>query len=396
MEAEIRAYLESHLAKGDEIRRLVACTGPDGSHPNRGWVYDAELGFVHAPGIRSGIGVNGANISYDYEEDRARKLVNFADRTCRVHTYGDSFTHCDQVNDGETWQEYLAAHLQEPIRNYGVGAYSVYQAYRRMRKVRDTGERAEYIVLNIFDDDHYRNLVWRGLNVFAANQVRPWPGITFLPTRPYLRVDIRANTYVERDNLIATVDDLNKLRDLDFLYAEFGEDPITYLGLATETEGERSLTYLDKAAESFGLTVPADAAENIEAAVKAVFSEAALYSTRKVVELIERFCTDYGIELMFVLSYRQASIRSVLGGDERFDQGFVDWLKNRPHPVVDMCESFKTEYEHSTLDPDTFLKRYYIGHHAPLGNVFTAWAMVDEVVNCLDPKPLTYQLGVGN
>ena len=29
------------------------------------------------------------------------------------------------MNDGETWQEYLAAHLREPIRNYGVGGYSV-------------------------------------------------------------------------------------------------------------------------------------------------------------------------------------------------------------------------------------------------------------------------------
>ena len=26
----------------------------------------------------------------------------FADRPCRVNTYGDSFTHCDQVSDGET------------------------------------------------------------------------------------------------------------------------------------------------------------------------------------------------------------------------------------------------------------------------------------------------------
>lgn len=98
---------------------------------------------------------------------------------------------------------------------------------------------------------------------------------------------------------------------------------------------------------------------------------------------------------MFVLSYRGANVRSVLDGGERFDQGFVDWLKSRPAPVVDMCESFSAEFEHSALDPDTFLKKYYIGHHTPLGNAFTAWSMVDEVVNWLDPKPLSYRSGVG-
>ena len=395
MEAEIRAYLETLLPTREELQRPVASTGPDGVHPNRGWVYDAELGFVHMPSIHSGDGVNGTNTFYDYEEDGARKLISCADRPCRIHSYGDSFTHCDQVNDGETWQEYLASHLQEPIRNYGVGGYSVYQAYRRMRKVRDAGERAEYIILNIYDDDHYRNLItWlrppRTAAGLPSNSPRTRPRTTLL-TRPHLQVDVRANTCVECDNRMATADDLNMLRDLDYVCAEFGEDPLVYLALATEAEGERSIAYLDKACERFGLTVPAGAAEGIEAAVEAVFTEAAVFSTRHLVELVERFCADNRIKLIFVLSYSQASIRSVLDGDERFDQGFVDWLKRRSHPVVDMCESFKTEFEHSIFDLDTFLKRYYIGHHTPLGNTFAAGAMMDEVVNWLDPKPVTYE-----
>ena len=204
-----------------------------------------------------------------------------------------------------------------------------------MRKVRDAGERSEYIILNIYDDDHYRNLVsW-------DKSRRAGPGPPSMQTMPHLRVDVRANTCVEYDNLIATADDLAKLRDLDFVFAEFGEDPVVYLGLAKQTEGERSLAYLEKACERFGVTVPARAADDIGAAVEAVFTEAALFSTQYVVELVERFCADNGIELAFVLSYREASIRSVLAGGERFDQGFVDWLKRRPHPVVDMSEAFK-------------------------------------------------------
>ena len=388
MEKEIRSYLKKFLPTGEELQHMVARAGPDGVHPNRGYVYDAELGFVHTQSVMTGNGVNGSDTFYDYEEDGARKLINCADGPCRVHTYGDSFTHCVQVNDGETWQEYLAAHLREPIRNYGVGGYSVYQAYRRMRKVHDARGRAEYFILNIFDDDHYRNLVsW--LRPRLAGHGRP--GWT---TRPHLRVDVGAKTGVERDNPVATADDLGKLRDLDFVFAEVGDDPLVYLGLATEMGDDKSLTYLEKACERFGLAVPAGAADDIGAAVEAVFSEAALFSTQYVVEQVEQFCADNGIELLFLLSYRQASLRAMLSGGERFDQGFVDWLKRRSHPVVDMGESFRTEFEHSTFDIDTFVKRYYIGgHHAPAGNVFTAWAMMDDVVDWLDPKPVPYRAG---
>lgn len=61
----------------------------------------------------------------------ARKMQAYADRPCRINSYGDSFTSCEQVSDGETWQEVLARHLCEPVRNYGIGGYSVYQSYLR-------------------------------------------------------------------------------------------------------------------------------------------------------------------------------------------------------------------------------------------------------------------------
>ena len=36
------------------------------------------------------------------------------------------------------------------------------------------------------------------------------------------------------------------------------------------------------------------------------------------------------------------------------------------------------------------------GHHTPLGNAFTAWAVMDQVVDRLNPGPVTYRSGVGN
>ena len=130
---------------------------------------------------------------YSYEADGARKVINHADKTCRIHTYGNSFTHCDQVSDGETWQEYLAAHLQEPVENFGIGGYGVYQAYRRMLKV-EKEHPAEYIILNVWDDDNFRNLdAWRTIR---SGRKAPC-GYTL----PHLRVDLSRDTVEERENL---------------------------------------------------------------------------------------------------------------------------------------------------------------------------------------------------
>jgi hypothetical protein len=59
-----------------------------------------------------------------------------------------------------------------------------------------------------------------------------------------------------------------------------------------------------------------------------------------------------------------------------------------------MCEAFKNGFSQSSVDPDTFVKRYYIGHHTPFGNSYTACTMMDEIVNLLSPKPVSYQSGI--
>ena len=144
--------------------------------------YDSELGYVHSGGWRKD-GMDGSICTYSYDENSARSQIAFAGEPCGINTYGDSFTHCDQVNGGETWQERLAAHLGEPIRNFGVGGYSVYQAYLRMRR-EEARVPAEYIIFNIWDYDHFRSLNgWQTIN-FGKKQRR------VLPTLPYVEVNL--------------------------------------------------------------------------------------------------------------------------------------------------------------------------------------------------------------
>ena len=95
--------------------------------------------------------------------------------------------------------------------------------------------------------------------------------------------------------------------------------------------------------------------------------------------------------LMVILSFGGENIASDLSGEPRFDQSFLDWIKDKEYPVLDMRDSFREEFTQFDLDPKSYLSRYYIGHHNPAGNFFSAMAIKDRVSDWLDPKPLPYQ-----
>lgn len=205
--------------------------------------FDRLTGYVPSD-IVLGDGVDGAHTLNSYEDlgraasadpahlAVARRMINYRDRACRVNTYGDSFTQCHQVSDGETWQEVLAAHLGEPIRNFGVGGYGVFQAFCRMRAIEPASHGTAFVVLNIFDDDHIRNLDaarWFRLSRFrssAGDGLRP-----MLHANPWahLRLSPSTGRFVEQPNLLPTPEALYSLCDPAFMVDTFGRDPIVAL-----------------------------------------------------------------------------------------------------------------------------------------------------------------------
>jgi hypothetical protein len=49
-------------------------------------------------------------------------------------TFGDSYTHCDQVENDETWQTYLSRTVGADVYNFGGGGYGTGQALLRFRE----------------------------------------------------------------------------------------------------------------------------------------------------------------------------------------------------------------------------------------------------------------------
>lgn len=374
-------YLRSILPAREEVDRFLARSGADGLQPNRGWTYDPVLGWVHANAVHRGDGTHGTDTFYTYEDDGARRVLHFADRPCRIHTYGNSFTHGDQVNDGETWQSALSAHLGEPIRNYGVGGYSVYQAYRRMLHVEGQGRhRAQFLLLNIYDDDHYRNLdSWRRLR-FGRRSVCGY-------TLPHLRVHVERQSCQERDNLLQTIEEVYRLCDLDWVVQTFRDDPILAMVLASKAAPADIPARLEPVAVSFGLPPDRVGSDEAGAALRRLHTEAAFFATRRVLEMTEQFASRTGKKLMVLLSFGRENMRRALSGEPRFDQPLLDWLRSRPYPVLDLRNAFAEDYRMSRLSLETYLDHYYNGHHTPAGNFFTAWTIRDSVAHWLSPPP---------
>lgn len=143
-------YLRESAVSQEVIARFLQ--GPSWAQ------YDPELGYILGNYLPSD-GMDRSTTLSTAQTNGARTSFVYAGRRCRINTYGDSFTQCHQVSDAETWQEYLAGHLGEPIRNFGMGGYGAYQAFRRMVREERTDHAAEYLIFYIWGDDHIRSLL---------------------------------------------------------------------------------------------------------------------------------------------------------------------------------------------------------------------------------------------
>lgn len=210
-----RPSFEEFLRKGAVSREAI-----DQFLSGHGWdKFDSELGYVQGNYFSPGgvadpwRGVDGSAVLYTHQANGARTSFVYSSNAPRINTYGDSFTHGSQVNDGETWQEYLAAALGEPIANFGVGGYGAYQAYRRMLREERTDHAAEYLIFYVWGDDNYRNLLpCRApfVTEFAARQrIVPF----FCNPYPTVELDLTTGRFLEKEALLTTPESLYRLTD---------------------------------------------------------------------------------------------------------------------------------------------------------------------------------------
>ena len=356
--------------------------------------FDPEVGYVlgnYMP--RDGVD-NSLTLSTSAPNGSRRSVV-YADRPCRINTYGNSFTQCHQVSDHETWQEYLAAHLGEPIRNFGMGGYGVYQAYRRMIRTEATADGAEYIILYIWGDDHSRSVL-RCRHVLTMGWHRAY---RHLGGRMFhgnfwsnLEMDLENGQFVERDNMLPTSASLYRMTDGDFLVEALRDDLMLQMSLFCSGETEDvDKQKLNQLAAHLGCRhLVEGSADPLQDQVAALRQAYAFAATRYIIAHAEAFAAKNGKKLLIVL-FCPTVTRQLITTGERTDQPIVNYLQERGTRTFDMNLVHVEDYKSFNLSLDEYMKRYFIGHYSPKGNHFFAFAIKDEVIDWLDPKPITYR-----
>lgn len=383
----VERFLEGAVLSRADVDRFL-----DPDEPK--WArFDSELGYVPHP-CEVPDGANGAISTYRYGALGERLLVNYAARTPRINSYGDSFTQCHQVSDGETWQEYLAAHIGEPIRNFGVGGYGVYQAYLRLCRVEATEAATDHVLFNVFLDDHYRNLdAYRLLRVgrswwderrsLATGMLHanPWRHVRFDPSM----------NLVERPNLCPSEESLYNLCDKDFLVDTFGDDLVVQLLVARELG---RFDVLDQYAETArALGVPLDTTTRAARARSAelFYDRCAFRSSIVLLERLRGELSERGKKLLVLLSYPAEAVADACRGRSRPDIHFVSELDASGIEYVDSLAAHRTDYSAFSIGPDEYIDRYYAGHYTSAGNHFFGFAIREPLLAWLDTAPPAYR-----
>ena len=353
--------------------------------------FDPELGYVLGNYLpRDGLD-HSATIS-TVQTNGARTSFIYAGRPCRINTYGDSFTQCHQVSDAETWQEYLAGHLGEPLRNFGMGGYGVYQAYRRMIREEKTDHGAEYLIFYIWGDDHIRSL----FRCRHADIYRRWDdqgGRMFHNNFwPNLEMNLDTGEWVEKENLLPTPESLVHMTEPDWL-AEHLKDDLA-LQLSVFKAGniqDLDRTRIDQLARrldfSFDWTRPSALREQSGG----LLDRYSLRATRFILDKARAFAAQNRKKLLVVLFDPYRAMAELRQSGTRYDQEIVDYLVRERFTYFDMNEVHLRDFQKYRIPFDEYRKQYFIGHYNPAGNHFFAYSIKDKVVEWMDPKPVTYQ-----
>jgi len=357
--------------------------------------FDRDVGYILGNYMPHD-GMDGSSTISTVQSNGARTSFMYKGRPCRINTYGDSFTQCHQVNDGETWQEYLAAHLGEPIRNFGMGGLGVYQAYRRMIREEKTDHAAKYIILYIWGDDHIRSLLrcrymlikgWNQQTNRTEGTGRMFHGNFW----SNVEMDLETGKLVEKDSLLQSRQSLYKMTDPDWMYETLKNDLALQMYLYKNNQiNDIPVQPLKTLSRHLGCKLDFDD-KSLRFSVAALLDEYAFEATKYILDKADKFVSANNKELMVIMFDPYRVTRQLLQGGSRYDEEIVNFLDENDINYIDMNLVHVEDFKSFNLSINDYFKRYFIGHYSPAGNHFFAYSIKDRIIEWLEPKPITYE-----
>jgi hypothetical protein len=325
--------------------------------------------LIHSPVLGWTIKPNGFWQDLYRSNDRGLRgdreyQVMPSNNSIRISSFGDSYTHCDDVKNEETWQVQLqnADHRLE-VLNFGVGGYGLDQAFLRYRE--------EGILYNshIILIGFMRVSIDRSVNVF-----RPfyYPGIPL--TKP--RYFIRENELILLNNPLSTLNDCSVLlHNPKALLPKFGENDYYYkllpkahfLDFSPSVRLFKLLYYkvYNRYLGNSGRTIYKNGSYNQN-------SEAFKICTKLFDEFYYLVQKNKSLPII-ILFPSQSDIEQYHKNRIKSYSSLIHYFDSRGYRYIDLLDVFE-RYGVSSHSDDLFGK---FDHHSPLGNLNVAKAILD-------------------
>jgi hypothetical protein len=352
---EYNPVLASSLCPVDRktLEDLVACKTTYLLHsPALGWTikpkgYWFDLYRANSQGIRA---------DRDYQPFPGSNAV-------RIATFGDSFTHGEEVKNGDTWQEQLnRLDRNLEVINFGVGGYGLDQAFLRYQ--RDSVCYHPQLVFIGFMEENINRLV----NVF-----RPFytPGIPL--TKP--RFMIKDNQLVLLPNPMEDLDDGKKLLyDPERFLSEFGANDFHY----TTGLKDGPLDF-SPSVRMLKLLYHQIAFRYLEEVDRSIYKNGTFNTASEAFricsKLLDAFCRDvqkHKALPLIVLFPNRADIERYRQYKTKVYAPLVSYIRSRGYRFVDLSDAFE-KYAASKRIDELFL----VYHYSSLGNAIVAQFLLD-------------------
>ena len=357
--------------------------------------FDPEVGYIMGNYMPHD-GMDNSSTLSTVRKDGSRTSQMYTDKPCRINTYGNSFTQCHQVSDAETWQEYLAGHLGEPIRNFGMGGFGIYQAYRRLIRREKIDKDSKYVILYMWGDDYVRS-VFRCRYATYYTEWNDYGGYMFHGNFwSNIEMDLQSGRIVEKPNRISRKEDIYQMSDPEFMYENLKDDLMVQLHLmaGNMVNSDVDVQGLNKLADILGMPgIDFSSEERMQHSANALKNKYSFQTTKYVLSRAKEFCEKSDKELLLIHFDPYGVCRPMIEGKSRYDQEVIEFINDNDFRFFDMNIVHVEDFKKFNLSLDEYFQRYFIGHYNPSGNHFFAYSLKDTLVEWLDPKPITYQQG---
>lgn len=288
----------------------------------------------------------------------------------RIATFGDSFTHCDDVRNNETWQYFMEQNNPEfQVLNFGVGGYGTDQAYLRYQAI---GKKfnADVVLIGFMPENIKRHVnVYRAFYGSETSQPLVKPRfkvvdekLTFIPNPIKRAEDYQA--------LLENTEAMFRLLGAQDYYYQTGyhQGTFDFLALVRLSKMIGSKVFqANGISDLWGVYNP-----NSEAFIV----------TLKILETFYKEVLEDGkIPIIVILPYKEDIIRLSAANAVNYQPLLVE-LNSRNLIYIDALKAFS---DVSILQD---YQSYFRTHYSPKGNLLVSQFLAREIKTILQKHPV--------